>query len=126
MPITLRPTICICKPGYACWIYWATSLCYYILGISAAAIELAKALQVAPALPIKVYIISKADCSEASHLPLINFLWDATGEIAQIYAALPGTLYLIRPDGHIAAKGLTFPLARLGEILGRAAGLSIH
>ncbi len=40
----------------------------------------------------------------------------------QTYAAQPGTLYLLRPDGLIAARGLDFPVDRLADTLQLASG----
>lgn len=42
---------------------------------------------------------------------------DSDGNFAGTYAAQSGTLYVVRPDGHLAARGLKFPLAKLGEVL---------
>ncbi|MGH3978017.1 MAG: FAD-dependent monooxygenase [Pseudonocardiaceae bacterium] len=31
-------------------------------------------------------------------------VWDRTGELSRAFAAQPGTLFLVRPDGHVAAR----------------------
>ena len=36
--------------------------------------------------------------------PGVRVLLDTTGALAQAYAARPGSLYLVRPDGHLAAR----------------------
>ena len=30
--------------------------------------------------------------------------WDHTGRLFPMYGAVPGTLYLVRPDGHVLAR----------------------
>jgi 3-(3-hydroxy-phenyl)propionate hydroxylase len=69
-----------------------------------------------PALPLKIYLVSRHD--------QFQLLTDPDGRFARAYAAPPGALYLLRPDGHIAARGFNFPLERLPEILRRASGAS--
>lgn len=84
-----------------------------------AAQELEQVLKSSLDLPVRGYVVSKqlAALSETSS---VTTLWDETSEVARAYAAQPGTLYLIRPDGHIAARGFEFPLADLGKILEKA------
>lgn len=36
--------------------------------------------------------------------PGLPAVWDHTGELGHAFAARPGTLFLIRPDGHVAAR----------------------
>jgi 3-(3-hydroxy-phenyl)propionate hydroxylase len=36
--------------------------------------------------------------------PRLPAIWDHTGELGHAFAAQPGTLFLIRPDGHLAAR----------------------
>jgi 3-(3-hydroxy-phenyl)propionate hydroxylase len=33
-----------------------------------------------------------------------EFCWDHTGQLAALYGAAPGTVYLFRPDGHVLAR----------------------
>ncbi len=87
----------------------------------AAARQLEQALKSAPALPLKVYLISKQP-TDLSVYPTLELLWDENGEVAKTYAAQDGTLYLVRPDAHIAARGLEFPLVKLGDSLRFAVG----
>ncbi len=72
-------------------------------------------------LPLKIYIISQSPNSLAAD-GTIGGLWDESGEITRTYAAQSGTLYLVRPDGHIAGRGFEFPLVELGQLLARASG----
>jgi len=30
--------------------------------------------------------------------------WDHTGRVFPLYGAVPGTLYLVRPDGHVLGR----------------------
>jgi 3-(3-hydroxy-phenyl)propionate hydroxylase len=45
---------------------------------------------------------------------------DAQSLFAQRYDAMPGTLYLFRPDQHVAARWRHFELRRVREALARA------
>jgi 2-polyprenyl-6-methoxyphenol hydroxylase-like FAD-dependent oxidoreductase len=76
--------------------------------------ELAQAMTGLPDVPLQAHVVS----SQAS----ANCLWDPYCVIARKYAARNGTLYLIRPDGHIAARGFAFPLAQLKTALAQAVG----
>jgi 3-(3-hydroxy-phenyl)propionate hydroxylase len=62
-----------------------------------------------------VLIISGGAASDAKTIA------DSDGEIARLFAAAPGTLYLLRPDLHIAGRWKT---AIPGEIL-KTAGLCL-
>jgi 3-(3-hydroxy-phenyl)propionate hydroxylase len=62
-------------------------------------------LKTPPELPVKTVVVT----SDKQHL------W-------QKYAARPGTLYLIRPDGHIAARRRRFPPEKLAALLWFAVG----
>ncbi|WP_029010154.1 FAD-dependent oxidoreductase [Azospirillum halopraeferens] len=52
-----------------------------------------------------------------------NALVDVNGRFAERYDATPGTVYLVRPDQHIAARLRAFDVAALTAALNRAAGL---
>lgn len=41
---------------------------------------------------------------DAPRAPMGSAVWDHDGELSQAFAARPGTLFLIRPDGHVAAR----------------------
>lgn len=45
-------------------------------------------------------VVQDAPCSPTD--PPV--LWDRTGELSRAFAAQPGTLFLIRPDGYVAAR----------------------
>ncbi|WP_279357945.1 FAD-dependent oxidoreductase [Methylobacterium indicum] len=51
-----------------------------------------------------------------------DVLHDAQGLAARRYGAGPGTVFLIRPDAHIAARFPSFDSARLADALARAGG----
>lgn len=88
----------------------------------AAARSLARVRPTLPAIPLAFYVIS----SGAPHTPLpdgIAFLLDPDGRAAAAYSAGPATLYLIRPDRHIAARRFHSDASDLPALLSRAAGL---
>jgi 3-(3-hydroxy-phenyl)propionate hydroxylase len=45
---------------------------------------------------------------------------DTRGVLAQRYDAKPGTVYLIRPDQHVAARWRKFDAAKIKQALARA------
>ena len=49
-------------------------------------------------------------------------LVDANGVLAERYDARPGTVYLIRPDQHVAARWRAFDAARIQAALARCLG----
>jgi 3-(3-hydroxy-phenyl)propionate hydroxylase len=49
---------------------------------------------------------------------------DPQGVLATRYDALPGTVYLMRPDQHVAARWHTFDVGKITEALRRA--LALH
>jgi 3-(3-hydroxy-phenyl)propionate hydroxylase len=51
--------------------------------------------------------LRNADKRLAALLIGTSHVSDADGEIARLYAAAPGTLYLLRPDLHIAGRWKT-------------------
>jgi 3-(3-hydroxy-phenyl)propionate hydroxylase len=51
-------------------------------------------------------------------------LADARGLLAERYDARPGTVYLIRPDQHVAARWRAFDAARVQAALARAIGIN--
>jgi hypothetical protein len=95
-------------------------LLYFCEKATLAALRLEEALKNKPDLPLQVYLVSR----QAHHLghPDFQLLADEDGSFSRSYAAQPGTLYLLRPDGHIAARGFDFPLGQLPEILRLTAG----
>lgn len=62
--------------------------------------------------------------TECEHsVNLIEVDADAEFEVAAVYGAKPGTLYLFRPDWHVAARTRTAPpAARIGEAIDRIMG----
>jgi 3-(3-hydroxy-phenyl)propionate hydroxylase len=52
------------------------------------------------AAPARLYAVRRAADAEAAALPTVA---DAEGALARAYAATPGLLAVIRPDGHLAA-----------------------
>ncbi|HYD68164.1 FAD-dependent oxidoreductase [Azospirillum sp.] len=52
-----------------------------------------------------------------------NALVDVNGRFAERYDAKPGTVYLVRPDQHVAARWRAFDASKLTAALNRAIGL---
>ncbi|HYH19657.1 MAG TPA: FAD-dependent oxidoreductase [Azospirillum sp.] len=52
-----------------------------------------------------------------------NALVDVNGRFAERYDAKPGTVYLVRPDQHVAARWRAFDASKLNAALNRAIGL---
>jgi 3-(3-hydroxy-phenyl)propionate hydroxylase len=74
-----------------------------------------------PGVPLALYVIAARP--PATPLPTgIRFLHDADSRCAAAYSALASTLYLIRPDRHIAARRLAGDMAELPALLRRALG----
>jgi len=72
-----------------------------------------------PGLPIQVYTVVR----QPSPLPVQgSSLVDESGALHQAFAAVPGTLYLIRPDGHISARRRNARPAELLSMVWTASG----
>ena len=95
-------------------------LIYFCDKPSLVAYQLEEALKPVNNLPLKVYLVSQ----QSHHLNHRDYrlLTDTDGNFSRVYSAQTGTLYLLRPDGHIAARGFHFPLDKLAETLELASG----
>ena len=73
-----------------------------------------------PGLPFNVYTV-------VSHLPEQPWqeplLVDGDGGLARVFAVQPGSLFLIRPDGHIAARRRRAQPSDLPTLLCKACGM---
>jgi 3-(3-hydroxy-phenyl)propionate hydroxylase len=52
--------------------------------------------------------------------PAHGALHDVEGLLARHYDAVPGTVYLVRPDQHVAARWREFDSGAVASALGRA------
>ena len=69
-------------------------------------------------IPVRPLVIA-ARKGSAAGVPTIT---DKKGVAAQRYDAVPGTVYLVRPDQHIAARWRQLDVARIKSALARATG----
>ena len=54
----------------------------------------------------------------------LHILHDIAGHLTQRYDAQPGSVYLLRPDQHIAARWRVFDIEHIAAALERALGKS--
>jgi 3-(3-hydroxy-phenyl)propionate hydroxylase len=75
-----------------------------------------------PDIPLRVFTI----LAQPPQVPIPGlFLVDESGALRQAFGnAHPGTLYLVRPDGHIAARRRSAAVSDLPDMLCQACGLS--
>ncbi len=85
------------------------------------AADLRAILASGPRLPVTVCLVTR-DRPPANGAPIF---WDERGELWAAYAAREGTVCVIRPDGHIAARCDRLQLEELPGLLARAAGVSL-
>ncbi|HEU0026521.1 MAG TPA: FAD-dependent monooxygenase [Ktedonobacterales bacterium] len=89
------------------------------------AAKLADARSDLPAnLPISLYVIASTPPAEATPEG-VTCLLDPDGACAAAYGAGPETLYLMRPDRHIAARRFASDATDLPALLRQAAGLAL-
>lgn len=75
-------------------------------------------------LPVSLYVVAPRPIT-APAPEGVSSLLDSSGAMAAAYGANPATLYVIRPDRHIAAWRLRGDLVELPALLRRAAGLKL-
>lgn len=95
---------------------------YFVTDADVGAAALDRARAGLPDVPLSLYVIS----SGMPRKPLpdsITFLHDPEGRCAAAYSAGPATLYLMRPDRHIAARRFNSDASGLPRLLRRAMGL---
>ena len=68
-------------------------------------------------IPVRPLVISAKPGKPASDIPLLE---DPRGIAAQRYDATPGTVYLLRPDQHVAARWRTLDASKVEAAVGRA------
>ena len=74
-----------------------------------------------PGLPVRVFTILAQPPEQPTPEP---FLVDENGALHKTFAAAPGALYLIRPDGHISARRRSARPSDLPALLCKACGIS--
>lgn len=73
-------------------------------------------------IPFKLVTIARARPSrEVSHVGAVHYRDDA-GKAFPMYGAVPGTVYLVRPDGHVLGRWHKLGVALLGEAINRVLG----
>jgi len=73
-------------------------------------------------VPVRPLLLCAAGCATPWHALGANVFEDSEGLFAGRYDATPGTLYLIRPDQHVAARWRHLELRLLRDALSRATG----
>lgn len=68
------------------------------------------------AIPVEVMLVAPHDGAAGG----LRVLEDYAGRFAERYDAEPGTVYLIRPDQHVAGRWRAFDAARIREAVARA------
>lgn len=75
-------------------------------------------------LPTRLYVVASTPAATPGPDGITHLL-DRAGKLAAAYGAGDATLYLMRPDRHIAARRLRCDPAELPALLRRAAGLTL-
>jgi 3-(3-hydroxy-phenyl)propionate hydroxylase len=65
-------------------------------------------------IPVTVWTVRCASPRSSAATPV---LWDSTGELRRVFGAKPGTVFLIRPDGHVAARRRQVRAAEVAELV---------
>ena len=74
-----------------------------------------------PRPPARLQVVWPAGSEPPAGLPAgVGTLVDAEGALAAAYGTVPGTLWLLRPDGHLAAR--SGDAGAFGDLVDRAAG----
>src|SRR6266540_3063601 len=74
-----------------------------------------------PRPPARLQVVWPTGSDPPAGLPAgVGALFDAEGALAAAYGARPGTLWLLRPDGHLAAR--SGDAGAFGDLVERAAG----
>jgi len=94
---------------------------YFPSGPGAARRFAARAAAV-PAPPARLYVVTAAGAPVPELPPGVATLVDTAGVLAATYAPEPDALYLIRPDGHIAARRFGADGAGFAALVHAAAG----
>lgn len=75
-----------------------------------------------PRTALRTTLITPAGCGERADRAGCRVLEDVHGRFASRYDATPGTVYLLRPDQHVAARWRNPDAAAIRDALARAAG----
>ncbi len=90
-----------------------TALYFSEDGTPVAELQVLEASLQARGLPFKLVGISRNSGASASAL----HGWDHTGRLFPMYGAVDGTLYLVRPDGHVLARWLHAVPAEISAVI---------
>src|SRR6266542_3342448 len=91
-------------------------------GPADAAASAARAAERVPRPPLDRYVVVGKDEPPPTPAEGVHALVDSEGVLAATYGARPGSLYLVRPDGHLAARGRGTGGADLADLVDLAAG----
>jgi 2-polyprenyl-6-methoxyphenol hydroxylase-like FAD-dependent oxidoreductase len=93
---------------------------YLPAGPSDAREQAGRAAAAAPRPPARLHLVCPAGGDPPPLPPAVTALVDTEGALAAAYGAAPGTLWVIRPDGHLAARAQG--AASFADLVERAAG----
>ena len=74
--------------------------------------------ELAAMVPLQCLVVGRHDAPDA------DGIFDAEGLLAERYDGRPGTVYLFRPDGHVAARWRSFDAGKIRAAINRALGKS--
>lgn len=72
-------------------------------------------------VPLRIYALVPHPSLESRALPA---LLDEAGELGRLLGGIPGSFFLIRPDGHVAVRRRQVTPQQVGEFLARACALA--
>ncbi len=110
-----------CQPAFFRTLIGSSFIVLYFTGRTAGGRPFSQvACPQLPTLPIRIFTV----VPKAPDVPCQDsLLIDESGDLSKTFAAQPGTLYLVRPDGHISARRRNARPTDLSALLCKACGV---